>query len=466
MSTRRLVVLAFAALLAAAPLARADTARAAELEKEVKALEAEVARLEADRAAQPEAGRAAPPDDGLRELERRIDLLAAEIEKARTGGAEDVEVGAKGEPGLGPAASKVYRRAKGVSIGGYGEALYQNFGGGDQSGAPAGLADRVDLERAVLYTGYKFSDRILFNSEIEYEHASTGEGDEEKGEVSVEFAYLDFKPWKRVGVRAGMVLPPLGFLNEWHEPPIFHGARRNAVESQIIPTTWHEVGVGAFGESGPFQWRGYVVAGLDSAGFTSEGIEEGRQQGSQSLAEDLAFTGRLDYVGVPGLIVGASLFTGNSGQGAAVDDQPIDGRVTLYDVHAQYEHRGLQVRVLYAHSSIGDAALIDAQNGLVGDASVGERQYGFYAQAAYDVMTHHPRGEWSVSPFVRYERLNPQDRVPAGYEKDPSLDQTVWTAGVGVKPLTNVVLKADYQWQTNAARTGVNQWNLAIGYIF
>jgi hypothetical protein len=97
---------------------------------------------------------------------------------------------------------------------------------------------------------------------------------------------------------------------------------------------------------------------------------------------------------------------------------------------------------------------------------VGERQYGFYAQAAYDLMTLEPRGQWAVVPFVRYERLNPQDRVPAGYEKDPSLDQTVWTAGVGVKPLTNVVLKADYQWLKNEAGTGVNQLNLAVGYIF
>src|SRR3989442_15255685 len=90
-------------------------------------------------------------------------------------------------------------------------------------------ADTADLLRAVLYVGYKFSDRILFNSELEVEHATTGEGDEEKGEVSAEFAYLDFKPWKRVGLRAGLLLLPMGFTNELHEAPVFHGARRPAV---------------------------------------------------------------------------------------------------------------------------------------------------------------------------------------------------------------------------------------------
>src|SRR6266446_6568625 len=222
-------------------------------------------------------------------------------------------------------------------------------------------------------------------------------------------------------------------------------------------STWREVGVGLFGESGPFQWRTFAVASLSSAGFAADGIREGRQQGSDSLAEDLALTGRLDFTGLPGLLAGASFYTGNTGQGASVDGLEIRGRLTLFDLHAQYEHRGLRLRALYVRSRLGDAALIDAQNGLNGHESVGERQYGGYLEAAYDVMTLWPAGQWSVIPFVRYERLNPQDRVPPAFEKDPSLDQRIWTGGIGVKPLTNVVLKADYQWVTNGARTGTNR---------
>ena len=97
---------------------------------------------------------------------------------------------------------------------------------------------------------------------------------------------------------------------------------------------------------------------------------------------------------------------------------------------------------------------------------MGSRQYGFYAEAAYDVMNPRPRGQWAVIPFLRYERLNTQDAVPEGFAKDPSLDRTVWTGGISVKPLTNVVFKADYQWLSNKAKTGTNQWNLAIGYLF
>ena len=153
----------FALLAALATPVLAQQESLDELRRQVAELKAELARLLAS----------GTPADRVKELERRIDLLAAEIEKSRTGGALDAEAG-EGVHGFGPAASKVYRRDKGISIGGYGEALYQ---GGDE--------DTLDALRSVFYVGHKFSDRILFNSELEFEHATTGEGAEEKGEVSV-----------------------------------------------------------------------------------------------------------------------------------------------------------------------------------------------------------------------------------------------------------------------------------------
>jgi hypothetical protein len=446
-------VLLGASLSAASPAAEAKGDE--DLKAQVEALRAEVARLQQQGAS-----------ERVSELERRIDLLAAEIEKARMGGAEEATPTTTPQAGLGPAASKVYAKAKGVSLGGYGEVLYQRPSTRQQDGTASGAEARIDLLRYITYIGYKFSDRILLNSEVEVEHALVPSGGEEKGELAIEFAYLEFRPWKNVGLRAGTILVPLGFLNELHEPPVFHGARRNEVERQIVPTTWSDNGAGIFGQSGAFEWRGVVVAGLDSAGFTAEGIREGRQEASESKASDMGVAARLDYTGIPGLLAGAAVFSSKSGQGATIEGRKLDGRVTLLDVHAQYERRGLQVRALFARSSVGDVALINAQNGLFAEQTVGERQYGWYVQAAYDVAAARPLGRWSVTPFLRYERLNPQDRVPEGFDKDPALDQTVWTGGVGVRPLPNVVLKADYQWLSNRARTGTNQLNVAVGYLF
>ncbi len=422
-----------------------------DLKKAVTALQAEVALLK------DEGGSA----DRLAEIERRIDLLATELEKARTGGATETEL-AKGEHGFAPAASKVYRKPRGVSLGGYGEAVYENFARKREDGAASGRTDQFDFLRQIVYAGYKFTDRILFNSEIEFEHASTGKG----GEVSVEFAYLDFQPRKAFSLRAGMLLVPMGFLNELHEPPIFHGAKRPEVESAIIPSTWRENGAGFFGEAGPLQYRAYVVAGLSSAGISASGIRAARQSGARSKSEVFGVTGRLDFTGVPGLLAGASFFTGESGQGVTVSGATLGGRVTLYDLHVQYERRGLQVRALAASGSVGDAALISAANALTGARSVGTDQFGWYAQAAYDVATLRASSTWSVTPFVRFESLDTQDGVPAGFEDDPATARDVLTAGFGVKPISNVVLKADFQRHRNDGGSGVNQWNLAVGYLF
>ncbi|MFI3187872.1 MAG: hypothetical protein QX198_18000, partial [Methylococcaceae bacterium] len=223
----------------------------------------------------------------VKTLERKTDVLTQEVEKLRTNLTIPDEVQYKSAYGLGPAASKVYQVGKGLSIGGYGEANYQA-----RVGDKGSSKDNADFERMVLYAGYKFTDNILFNSELEFEHGSTEKG----GSVSVEFAALDFFIDPMANVRAGMVLMPMGFVNLIHEPPFYFGNNRPEVERQILPSTWRDVGVGLFGEVLPnLTYTAYVVNGLDAANFNADGIRSGRQQGSQATAENLAFVGRLDY---------------------------------------------------------------------------------------------------------------------------------------------------------------------------
>jgi hypothetical protein len=56
--------------------------------------------------------------------------------------------------------------------------------------------------------------------------------------------------------------------------------------------------------------------------------------------------------------------------------------------------------------------------------------------------------------------------VPLGYSASPANRRTVTLFGAEWKPITNVVLKGDYQRHKNDARTGTNQFNLALGYLF
>ncbi|HVE13071.1 MAG TPA: porin, partial [Elusimicrobiota bacterium] len=297
--------------------------------------------------------RAQADDKRIQDLERKVGVLTEEIERLKLGESAE-EPAPQAVPGLGSAASKVYQKAsRKVSIGGYGELNYQNFSRRQQNADPSGRRATSDLARAVFYVGYKFNDWILFNSEIEFEHASSGEGAETRGEVEIEQAYLDFKLSEPLGIRVGHVIVPMGLVNEAHEPTAFHGVLRPNVENNIIPSTWHENGVGVFGRAGPVTYRSYILAGLTAVattdptadGFTAESaLREGRTEGSNSFAEDKAWATRVDVAPIPGVVVGGSVYVGQAGQGQLQAHVP----VSLWDVHGTAEYQGAELKALYA----------------------------------------------------------------------------------------------------------------------
>jgi hypothetical protein len=396
-------------------------------------------------------------------LQAQIEAITRELEELRLG--QDLVVEADTSVyGFGPAASKVYKVRQGVSLGGYGEVLYENFAESREDDAPSDASDRLDALRAIVYVGYKFSDKVLFNSELEFEHGSTGEG----GSVSIEFAYLEYRLSPSFGLRGGLLLPPMGFINEVHEPPAFLGARRPETERQIIPSTWRESGVGFFGAAGPLAYRAYLINGFDARGFSASGIRGGRQNGSEAAAENFGGVARIDYAGVEGLTIGTSAYLGNSGQGAALPSDPgisPGARTFIWEGHAQYKLHGFDLSGLLAVSTLDDAAQVNELAELTGDASVGERLVGWYLQGGYDVLRA-TRSEHQLVPYVRYEQLNTQDRVPDGFSANPANDRRLLTLGGMWKPLPNVSLKADYQIVSNEAETGVNQLNVNLGYLF
>lgn len=424
---------------------------ASDLERRLRELEQKIAGMQA---AQPSADTA--------ELQRQIEILGQEIEALKTRQTTKEATADQEQFGLGAAASKVYRVEQGVSIGGYGEMLYENYAGTTDAGVQPSNRDKFDMLRGILYAGYKYNDRIILNTEFEFEHGSTGSG----GEASVEFAYLDFMLNQDVGVRTGLVLIPMGLVNEQHEPTTYLAARRSVVEGSIIPTTWREMGAGVFGETGPFSWRAYVVNSIRGDKFSAGGIRGGRQKGANALIEDIALTGRLDYEPMIGTLVGGSFFAGNTGQGSKVDGEVVDARLTLFDLHAETEYRGAIVRALWARGTIDDAAELNALNNLTGNKSVGESIGGWYVEAGYDVATLAGFGERSLTPYIRYEQLDTQRSVPAGFSRNPANEQKVITYGIQFKPIPQAVIKADYQNFDNEAGTGLNQWNIGIGYIF
>lgn len=456
--TRALAALGVAVALWNTPAAAQATVeqRLAELQRQVTELQRQVAGGETAE---------------LAELRRQIEVITREIEAMRLGA--DVTVAADSSVhGFAPAAAKVYRVAQGVSIGGYGEVHYENFSEEREDDAPSNRADQFDALRAILYFGYKFNDRILFNSELEWEHGSTSQGG---GEASIEFAYLDYILHPALGLRAGLLLSPMGLTNELHEPPIYLGSTRPLVEQSIIPTTWRANGAGVFGDLAGFSYRAYLLTSLDgvgggsstAGGFGAGGLRGGRQKGAKEMAEDFSVVGRVDYTGFPGLLVGGSAMTGETAhdrKNAAGDE--VGGRTTILEGHADFKAAGLDLRALYTVANVDDAAQLNALRKLTGSGSIGERLAGGYAQAGYNVLRFVPTTSHQLTPYVRYETIDTQDEVPTGFTANAANDRTLWLLGAMWKPIPQVSVKADYQLHSNGANTGINQFNINVGYLF
>ncbi|BBP01504.1 hypothetical protein SFSGTM_22120 [Sulfuriferula nivalis] len=353
-----------------------------------------------------------------------------------------------------------------TSIGGYGELSYSNY---KQSTNP----DQIDLNRFVLFFGHKFNDRLRLYSEFEIEHAVASADD--KGEAEIEQAYIEYNLLPQANLRAGLMLMPLGILNEKHEPPTYYGVFRNEVETRIIPSTWREAGIGLQGKvlDNSLEYNVGISSGFDAskyAGSAAYGIKDMHGEASQAAANNLAVYAGLNYR-QPGWLLGGGLFTGNTGQdgnGATPSAalQGVNARLTLWDVHAQYNIGELALQALYARGALGDTQAINAAasasyTGTAPYEAAPKAFYGWYGQAAYPVWK---KDEMRLTPFVRYEKYNTQASVDTGYTANPLNDETVTTLGANFNLTREVVFKTD--WQSYKTDSAKDRFDLGVGWMF
>lgn len=403
--------------------------------------------------------------DKVQELERKLDALSQEVEQLKLGGAS-------GAPGTAYGEEKP-DFLKRLSLGGYGELEALVPSGKNQKADPSSRRKTADLHQFVLEGEYRFADWISMNFELEWEHAGSGQGGETRGEVDAEQAYVDFRYNAALRARVGHLLVPMGMVNLWHEPPFFHGVLRPAVETVIIPSTWHENGAGFLGRWRALDYQTYVVAGLNAVkgtdpsvdGFTgTNGIRGSSSEGSNSPIENVAWVGRLDVRPFAGALFGGSLYEGRA-------DQQTTSRipVSLWEAHLSADWRGAELRALYSEGRIGDADVVNASQ-LVQDATfkdfAGARFFGGYVQGAFNVLSLCPKTSHYAAPFFRYERYDTASRVPDQFGGNPATSRVDYVTGLTYKPVSQVALKIDHMWRRNQARSGVNQWDLGLGFMF
>ena len=348
-----------------------------------------------------------------------------------------------------------YNNQSKLTIGGYVQIDY-NEPDGEEPG-------ELDVHRLVLLFGYKFSDKVSFLTEIELEHVK---------EVYVEQAFVNYSFNTAFNLRGGLMLVPMGYVNEYHEPPVFYGTERPGLDKYIVPTTWRELGIGATGnlQNVSLRYQAYIFNGFisykDGEGTLRgiDGLRKGRQKGAESVIHNPNLSFKLDYYGILGLKVG---FAGYFGETQS-DDPSIEGStvgVAMVGLNASYRYRSLDFRGQYIYTSLSGT---EDYNELTGK-DLGSKMNGYFIEAAYDFMPLINRNSnKQLSLFSRYEVYNTHAATAGDLEVNKSFDRTDITFGCDFKITPGVVVKADYQWRTDAESGSdrSNLFNAGVGVMF
>lgn len=363
----------------------------------------------------------------IEELKQRVENLEQALESV----ADSLEKAERTSTGKSASAS-----SSKVHLGGYGELHYNNLSNGETD------QRLIDLHRMVLFVGYDFSDSVRFVSEFEVEHVLVSSGS--RGAVEIEQAYVEVDLNKHTHVKTGVMLMPLGIINETHEPPTFYGVERPIIETTIIPSTWYSAGVG-FNQS--------LENGLSYDLLLTEGLKTddpnanpaadpfylkgGKQKASFADAFDLAVTGRAVYRGIAGLELSAyAQYQPDLDQSAEISYAE---SATLLGGHVIYQMGDFTTKALYAHWTVdGDDAAA------AGKASQG----GGYLELSYKANPN-----WGF--FARQ----------SAWSQIQNENATQTDFGVSYFPVEGVVFKADYQLQNDDAGNW-DGFNLGVGYQF
>lgn len=327
-----------------------------------------------------------------------------------------------------------------TTIGGYGELHYNHKQVGDGESTQT-----MDFHRFIIFYSHAWTEKWSFKSEVELEHNYVKDG---HGELELEQAYVNYHSG-HFGFQVGVILPSVGLLNEYHEPPLFLSVERPEYAKYIVPTTWFGNGVALYGKFGSLDWRAVVMEGLNGDNILSkwdQGIRGGRQKGFKSNAKKLLYNFRIAYTGLPGLRVGGSFSTTE----AIVSEEGQNNiGIQLSEVHAKFDKRNIM--------AVFEWGNIQYTN------HVAKSSTGYYLDLGYNISSI-LKMEGKLIPWVRISDINPG----VGHESENAKHYSKWMVGLTYKPIDKVAFKVDYAIKT-LADNGVDETtliNLGVGYNF
>jgi hypothetical protein len=354
-----------------------------------------------------------------------------------------------------------------LHFGGYGQIDYNQPLDKDYS-----QNGKLDVHRLILFAGYKFNEKTKFITEIEFEHVS---------EVYVEQAYLNYQPINNLSIKGGLILIPMGIINEYHEPPSFNGVERPNVDKNIVPTTWREIGLGIDGRisTASIRYQLYLVNGFNgydgSGKFKgSNGLRSGRQKGIESYISSPNVAAKVDFFGVSGLKLGLSGYFGQSQStlydnlekkdnvANATADSSVIG-INMVGLDYRYSISGFNTRGQFIYGKFSN---VDQYNMFTGQ-DLGESMLGYYAEIAYDIFHNNTSINNELTPFFRYEQYNTHNSVVSGMTANDAYNRTELIFGFAFKMDRGAAFKVDYQLYKGADESKFNKMlNMGVGVWF
>ncbi|MFT5368576.1 MAG: hypothetical protein ACI8V2_003542 [Candidatus Latescibacterota bacterium] len=284
-----------------------------------------------------------------------------------------------------------------------------------------GKNSTFDQHRFIPFIYSQVSDRVRVSTEIEFEHGGDVPGN---GEVKLEYAVMDFKFSEAFNFRGGVILSPLGRFNLLHDSPLNDLTERPIVNTQILPSTLSESGMGFFGTFYPSEqavgtYELYLVNGFDEGVITGSGlrIRSGRGSKKQDNNNDKALVGRLGISPRLGLDLGASLHTGKY-------DATGSNRLSILGLDAKLNRSIVELQGEYAFATA---------NGVSGD------QQGAYAQANIHFAQDHFLPGSVFTGVARWDWVD--------FDNNQTGDSEYGlTTGLNFRPVEDAVFKLDYNW--------------------
>ncbi|WP_303288166.1 porin [Marinobacter sp. SS8-8] len=303
---------------------------------------------------------------------------------------------------------------------------------------------------------YQFSDRVLFEGELEVNTNADGET-----EIAAEYATIDLMLNDYMALVAGKFLSPIGQFRQNVHPSWIN-------KLPTVPVGFGEGGAAPLADLGVQLRGGFPLSGSMRANYalyTSNGptlvvdpadgeVELESEPAAGNADGNFVYGGRVGFLPVPALELGLSGAFGKMGVGQGSVSELAQGEpdrdYTVLGADAIYNIATLQLRGEFIQQTVGS----EANSTILGGAAAEELEYtAWYGQAAYRV----PDTKWEG--VVRLGDLD---------TPDADANRSQWSAGVNYLFTNNVIIKAAYtvdDYDDNATDDD-KRFNVQLAYGF